>query len=680
MVFTKQKNKLNYPIFSLLLNSRSVMKFFKLSLISLAVLSFSACVEEGSTKDGVASRGVVTQADVDLIIAKAKAEERARVLLEIKKQREKAERFTQIRLQQLAQQGRLPSVNEFARLQSNFAKTSSNDVGVGGTIKHCQVYQVIPKNYRGSLPAILNKTTQMRGDKQLLPTLCRSSRSPEIIQLLQVALEARGYLKPSPPNDLVVIDGIWGQNTLSALRAFQKAEGLAYGQVSIESLVALGLTQVAEETGAVKRALPVSVATLPAVKASTVPLPEVSEQTAAVVASSNPKSTIFVIEAEESEPLKRTKTVYGQCWNYQVIPDNYQGSLEMVLRKSTKVRDNKQLLPSLCKSDRSEALITQLQEALKVRGYLKPSPPSDLVVIDGIWGANTLGAIRRYQRDHGLAYGQLSIEVLRHLEIPDFMPTTAEKKGNSTLPSSSKKLIKASAVTESARAYTAKGKAVEILPVNEAKALSYGALETQAQADNVAMDSSENGSNLPEHTPEDLAESKLAVQPDTQTGTQSLQTEGVVAEEIVNELPGAQVKDGRGQEAQAEESPLALSIGEPVKVTRQQMCSVNQVIPTPYQGHLQAVITQTETRQGNTQKLPTLCKANRTHEIIQKLQIALEAEGLLEAHPALGYVLIDGVWGENTLKAVRAYQKAHGLAYGQLSIEVLEHLKVVMTE
>ncbi|MCF6298490.1 MAG: peptidoglycan-binding protein, partial [Thiomicrorhabdus sp.] len=79
-----------------------------------------------------------------------------------------------------------------------------------------------------------------------LPTLCKWSRSPEVIKELQIALSERGFLKPSPPYDLEVIDGIWGVNTLNSLINYQKSRGLAYGQLSIESLVDLGVIQYSD--------------------------------------------------------------------------------------------------------------------------------------------------------------------------------------------------------------------------------------------------------------------------------------------------------------------------------------------------------------------------------------------------------------------------------------------------
>ncbi|MEA1988579.1 MAG: peptidoglycan-binding domain-containing protein, partial [Pseudomonadota bacterium] len=79
------------------------------------------------------------------------------------------------------------------------------------------------------------------GEKAFRATLCKASRSEKILKQLQIALRNQGFLKPSPPLDLVVVDGVWGLNTFNALKAYQKANGLAHGQVTLESFERLGV-------------------------------------------------------------------------------------------------------------------------------------------------------------------------------------------------------------------------------------------------------------------------------------------------------------------------------------------------------------------------------------------------------------------------------------------------------
>ncbi|MBN2647339.1 MAG: hypothetical protein JXR44_06100 [Thiotrichales bacterium] len=71
----------------------------------------------------------------------------------------------------------------------------------------------------------------------------------------------------------------------------------------------------------------------------------------------------------------------------------------------------------VCKEDRDPALVERIQGVLAEKGYLKPSPPNDLEVVDGIWGPNTANTLYRYQRDNGLAEGAISFEVLHYMGI-----------------------------------------------------------------------------------------------------------------------------------------------------------------------------------------------------------------------------------------------------------------------
>lgn len=80
----------------------------------------------------------------------------------------------------------------------------------------------------------------------------------------------------------------------------------------------------------------------------------------------------------------------------------------------------KELSAILCRKSRTKPVIKPLQQALTNLGYLKPLPPLDLVVIDGVWGVNTLEALKHYQKDNGLAYGQLTFESMQHLGVFEF--------------------------------------------------------------------------------------------------------------------------------------------------------------------------------------------------------------------------------------------------------------------
>lgn len=73
---------------------------------------------------------------------------------------------------------------------------------------------------------------------------------------------------------------------------------------------------------------------------------------------------------------------------------------------------------------------------------------------------------------------------------------------------------------------------------------------------------------------------------------------------------------------------------------------------------------------GGVQWRPILCNTNATPELITRLQTVLEEKGY---NPGS----IDGVLGGGTMEAVRRYQRAQGIAQGELTMETLKELDVM---
>ncbi len=67
------------------------------------------------------------------------------------------------------------------------------------------------------------------------PILCETNTTPQVVQDIQRALKAAGY-NPGP------IDGVIGSATMQALKAFQRDKNLAEGQITLETLKALGIS------------------------------------------------------------------------------------------------------------------------------------------------------------------------------------------------------------------------------------------------------------------------------------------------------------------------------------------------------------------------------------------------------------------------------------------------------
>ena len=89
-------------------------------------------------------------------------------------------------------------------------------------------------------------------------------------------------------------------------------------------------------------------------------------------------------------------------------------------------------------------------------------------------------------------------------------------------------------------------------------------------------------------------------------------------------------------------------------------------IPAEYQDVSDKVMVS----EGRLEWRPILCETNTSPDVIRKLQMALRDAG---HNPGP----VDGVLGKSTMAAVNAYQKANGLASGQLTINTLKKLKVL---
>ncbi len=89
-------------------------------------------------------------------------------------------------------------------------------------------------------------------------------------------------------------------------------------------------------------------------------------------------------------------------------------------------------------------------------------------------------------------------------------------------------------------------------------------------------------------------------------------------------------------------------------------------IPAEYQEVQDKVLVS----EGRLEWRPILCETNTSPGVIRKLQSALRGAGHNPGN-------IDGIIGDSTMAAVRSYQKANGLASGQLTMETLRRLKVI---
>ena len=88
----------------------------------------------------------------------------------------------------------------------------------------------IPAKYK----TVTKKKKIAEGYTKWVPVVCKSSMDSATIRRVQQALKSQGYY--SGP-----IDGIWGSESRSATRAYQKAKGLPVAGLSVATMESLGL-------------------------------------------------------------------------------------------------------------------------------------------------------------------------------------------------------------------------------------------------------------------------------------------------------------------------------------------------------------------------------------------------------------------------------------------------------
>ncbi|MCK4442695.1 MAG: peptidoglycan-binding protein, partial [Sulfurovaceae bacterium] len=88
----------------------------------------------------------------------------------------------------------------------------------------------IPASYK----TITKKKKIAEGYAKWVPIVCQSSINSTMITQVQQALKSAGYYRGS-------IDGIWGAESKSAVRAYQRAKGLPVAGLSVATMQSLGI-------------------------------------------------------------------------------------------------------------------------------------------------------------------------------------------------------------------------------------------------------------------------------------------------------------------------------------------------------------------------------------------------------------------------------------------------------
>ena len=102
-------------------------------------------------------------------------------------------------------------------------------------------------------------------------------------------------------------------------------------------------------------------------------------------------------------------------------------------------------------------------------------------------------------------------------------------------------------------------------------------------------------------------------------------------------------------------------------IRKQQIVTPARTVRTTIPAEYETVETTVKVADGRMEWTPVLCEVNATREVIAELQRALAREGYKPGK-------IDGILGQNTLRAVRNYQVDRGLAQGGVTLETARSL------
>jgi len=222
------------------------MNFIKPSILSLAVLTLLGCSSNTKT---------YTQADIDLLIERVKVEERQRISRELDRQAEQKRVFASILARQNAQNKTddkgVGSRSEITAGKSeNFNVEQSNPITkiipqsrkpvlykeiAGISYMRCAANSLVP------IKAGRNTWTYKAKQKELSATLCKRSRDKSTMLALQQKLYDMKLLSSDILTKEQLVDGVWGESTLEAIKKYQSMHGLLFGQMTIETLEHIGV-------------------------------------------------------------------------------------------------------------------------------------------------------------------------------------------------------------------------------------------------------------------------------------------------------------------------------------------------------------------------------------------------------------------------------------------------------
>ncbi|BBP46009.1 hypothetical protein THMIRHAS_13820 [Thiosulfatimonas sediminis] len=351
---------------------------------------------------------ISSPADIDLLIEKAKVEERQRILDEQRKQRQQAEVFAVLKKQQAPKA--LPIQFDDASIAGNID---------GKIYQACSQTLKVPGKFRVEKQQILIEPETTH--QEVEPALYQA-----VEKKIELAPEQRVIEKVIPAQYKTVTEEV----VLSPARERWVSVPAEFEVKEVRIKIKDGY----EEWQPCYRTSP-GARLVDGDYKCMVKVPD-EYQTIQQKKLVKAKSVVLETIPAETKTVTRTVLVKPEEVVYKTIPAKYKTVTmqqqitqpkTMQVTQAAKyetVETRIETAPSqmaerktICKADRSEELVKRIQIVLEKAGYLKPSPPNDLDVIDGLWGPNTAATLNRYQRDNGLAEGAITFEVLNQMGI-----------------------------------------------------------------------------------------------------------------------------------------------------------------------------------------------------------------------------------------------------------------------
>ncbi|MBF6056946.1 MULTISPECIES: peptidoglycan-binding domain-containing protein [Thiomicrorhabdus] len=374
------------------------MKLLKLSALSLAILSLTACETFDAFDDSGSDKGeevtpkyanVSSAADIDLLIERAKAEERTRVEAEYARQKEQQEVFARLK----RQQGIAGDKPPYAEPGKCYAK-----------MEVPALYQTVSKRVPLDLDLKISKEPEYEQRKILI--------SPEK-QIVDKVIPAE-YKTVS--EKVLVTPETKKINVLPAV--YKDVEEYMIVSPAREVWVdgPGNKQEVDPETGKMRHKEIVP-AEYKKVKRRVMLQPERKEEIIVPAVYKTVEKKIKV--KDEQTVYKKIPAEYKTVSvpTADPVSDKQETKYKTVVTKEKVTDVHVEWRELVCKEDLKPDLVEKLQKALAEKGYLKPSPPNDLEVIDGIWGPNTLKSLEKYQQDQGLPSGKVTMESLKQLGV-----------------------------------------------------------------------------------------------------------------------------------------------------------------------------------------------------------------------------------------------------------------------